>query len=219
MRSFDLSLYLILDRSLCRSNDNDIIQTAISAISGGVSMIQLRDKESDTQNMIELGHKLMNVIHSTGIPLIVNDNIQVALAINADGLHIGQYDIIPQTARKLLGKNRILGLSINNEKHLNNIDNTIIDYIGVGPIFDTKTKHDYNSTLGIEGLSRIISISKIPSVAIGGLKKEHVYSILYTGVNGIAFGGAICKSNTPKLSTQKIIQEIFSFRTKHYKVE
>jgi thiamine-phosphate pyrophosphorylase len=210
MKTFDLSLYLVLDPDLC--SGIGMIETARAAVSGGVTMVQLRDKHSGTAAMIETGRALMAMLVGSGALLVINDDVDAALAIGADGLHIGQDDINPQRARAMIGTDMILGLSVETEALAAAIDPALVDYAGVGPVFSTPTKPDHKLPIGYEGLAKLVALAPVPSVAIGGLKAEHVGNVLASGARGIAVVSAICGTVDPQAAAAAISTHIERFR-------
>lgn len=199
MKNFDLSLYLVLDPVLCA--DIGMIETARAAVAGGATIVQLRDKHASTTTMIETGLALKQVLAGSGARLIVNDDVEAAIAIGADGLHIGQEDLNAQDARRMIGPDMILGLSVETEALASAIDAEIVDYAGIGPVFATPTKPDHKQPIGFDGLARIIKLCPVPTVAIGGLKAKHVAEALTAGAEGVAMVSAICGQPDPKAAT------------------
>lgn len=206
MTSFDLSLYLVLDPELCRTHS--MVETTLAAIAGGATIIQLRDKRAGTEGLIRIGRELMDAMRGTGVPLIVNDDIDAAIAIGADGLHVGQDDLPTKTARDRLGQDKIIGLSIEDETVARKVDRSIVDYVGIGPVFATPTKPDHKPAIGFDGLASLVRIAGLPSVAIGGLKRDHVEPVFEAGANGIAVVSAICGQPDPEGATRKISDAI-----------
>lgn len=196
LKPFDLSVYLVLDPLLC--GERGMIDTTRAAVAGGVTMVQLRLKEFDTQAMIEVGRALKEVLAGTGVPLIVNDDAQAAVALDAEGLHIGQGDMSPAAARQLIGPGRILGLSVSTEREVAVVDTGVIDYLGVGPVFATATKPGHPEPIGFAGLGKVAAASPLPVVAIGGIKAEHVAAALRAGAQGVAVVSAICGQPDPR---------------------
>jgi thiamine-phosphate pyrophosphorylase len=205
-KSFDLSLYLVLDPDLCQAIG--MVETARLAVSGGVTMVQLRDKHVDTGRMIETGRALKATLAGTGVPLIVNDDVEAAIAIGAEGLHVGQDDISAEAARALIGPDMILGLSVQTGKEAIPADATFVDYAGIGPVFPTSTKPEHAPAIGFEGLRKLVGISSVPSVAIGGIKAEHVAPALAAGAAGVAVVSAICGEPDPKAAAEHLMREI-----------
>jgi thiamine-phosphate pyrophosphorylase len=210
MKPFDLSLYLVLDPDLCRSHS--MVETTMAAIAGGANIVQLRDKTIGTDGLIRVGRELMRAMAGSGVPLIVNDDIEAAIAIDAHGLHVGQDDLPSAAARDRLGRDKIIGLSIEDENVARKVDPTIVDYVGIGPVFATPTKPDHKPAIGFDGLAELVKIAGLPSVAIGGLKADHVDPVLQSGADGLAVVSAICGQPDPKDATARIAAAIRAFR-------
>lgn len=210
MKRFDLSLYLVLDPDLCA--DIGMVETARLAVAGGAAMVQLRDKHGGTARMIETGLALKEILKDTGALLVINDDVEAAIAIGADGLHIGQDDMGPAVARAMIGPDMILGLSAESEALAAAIDPAIVDYAGIGPIFATPTKADHKQPIGFDGLARLVKTAPVPTVAIGGLKSEHVASVFAAGADGLAVVSAICGTQDPRAATIRIAEEIRKVR-------
>lgn len=206
MKDFDLSLYLVLDPDLCAGIG--MIETARLAVAGGATMVQLRDKHAGTIRMIETGRALKQALDGTGALLIVNDDVEAAVAIGADGLHIGQEDMDAMRARTMIGPDMILGLSVESEALAGAVDPDLVDYTGVGPVFATPTKADHKQPIGFDGLARLVKASPVPSVAIGGLKADHVAQVFAAGARGLAVVSAICGTPDPEAATRRIAAEI-----------
>ncbi|MGB8714273.1 MAG: thiamine phosphate synthase [Onishia taeanensis] len=195
-QAFDLTLYLVTDAALCAKTG--LIDTVLAAVRGGVTMVQLRDKTASDAELIDQARRLMTALHGTGVPLIINDRLDVAIAAEADGLHIGQGDGDVAEARRKLGPNAILGLSVENSIQLAALDPQGLDYLGIGPVFVTASKQDHAPPLGIDGLTELAASSPLPSVAIGGLNASHVEAIRQSGANGLAVISAICGQPDPQ---------------------
>lgn len=205
-QDFDLSLYLVLDPLLCR--DLGMVETTRAAVAGGATLVQLRDKEASTAAMIETGRALKQILHGTNVRLIVNDNVEAAIAIGADGLHIGQEDMKAVNARRMIGPDMILGLSVETEALASAIDADIVDYAGIGPVFATPTKPGHKQPIGFDGLASIVRLCPVPSVAIGGLKAEHAASVYSAAADGLAVVSAICGQPDPQAATTIIAKAI-----------
>lgn len=190
--SFDLSLYLVLDPELC-GGIAGMVSTVYEAVERGVTCVQLRsEKEVDKRYWYDAGLLLKALLEDYDVPLIVNDHIDVALAIDADGVHVGQKDLPADVARRLLGPNKILGLSVGSIYEMEQVKLQDVDYVGIGPVFATSTKKDARKALGVEGLSIIATQRDIPKVAIGGINIDNAASVMKSGVDGIAVVSAIC---------------------------
>lgn len=210
MKRFDLSLYLVLDPDL--SAGIGMVETARLAVAGGATMVQLRDKHGGTARMIETGLALKDILKGTSALLVINDDVEAAVAIGADGLHIGQDDMGPAAARAMIGPDMILGLSVETEALAAAIDPAIVDYAGIGPVFATPTKTDHKQPIGFDGLAKLVKAAPVPTVAIGGLKSEHVASVFAAGADGLAVVSAICGTSDPRAATLRIAEEIQKVR-------
>ncbi|AJY52611.1 MULTISPECIES: thiamine phosphate synthase [Halomonadaceae] len=192
---FNLSLYLVTDAALC--DGYGLEQTVEAAVRGGVTIVQLRDKYASDEQMTAQAKRLKALLAGSGVPLIINDRLQVALESQADGLHVGQSDAAIEEARQVLGEQAIIGLSINTFAQLQAAPIALLDYVGIGPVFATGSKQDHAQPIGFGGLASLVKACPLPSVAIGGLKAEHAISVQRAGANGIAVISAICGQHDP----------------------
>ena len=198
----DLSLYLVTDRSL--TLNRPLLEVVEQAVKGGVTVVQLREKDCSSKDFYEEAEKLKKLLSSYNVPLIINDRLDIALAVDAEGLHIGQHDIPYPIARKLLGKDKIIGLSIENLKDMERANEWDVDYIGLSPVFNTSTKTDTAKALGLEGVRQLTAISKHPSVGIGGINHFNAASILQAGTNGLAVVSAIMSQPDPMEAAKEL---------------
>jgi thiamine-phosphate pyrophosphorylase len=210
MKRFDLSFYLVLDPDLC--GNKGMVETARAAVAGGATIVQLRDKQAGTSVMIETGRALKQALSATGALLIINDDVEAAIAIGADGLHIGQDDMDAPTARTLIGPDMILGLSVETGGLAAAVDPALVDYAGIGPVFATPTKPDHKQPIGFDGLARLIKTCRVPAVAIGGLKAAHVRDVFSAGADGLAVVSAICGTPDPQAAAIDIAEAIKEVR-------
>lgn len=210
MTRFDLSLYLVLDRGLCGAAG--MVETTRQAIAGGVTMVQLRDKHATTPGMIETGRALQQVLAGTGIPLIINDDIEAALTLGAEGVHIGQGDLAVAQVRHMIGPEMILGLSVETLPNVLAASTEMIDYLGVGPVFGTATKPDHKAPIGFDGLAELVAASKLPCVGIGGVKQQHIAQTLDAGAQGLAVVSAICGQPDPQAASRAMADAIAAWR-------
>lgn len=204
-----LRLYLVTDRGL--SLGRDIAWVVEEAVKGGVTMVQLREKDIDTRQFIELGLELKELLRPTGVPLIINDRVDVALAVDADGVHIGQSDMPYEVARRLLGPTKIIGLSAENMAQVEEANALDIDYIAISPVYSTATKTDTAPPFGIDGLREAVRLTRHPSVAIGGMNAGTAPAVFATGVDGIAVVSAICGAPDPR----KAAEDLFASAAGH----
>lgn len=198
-----LSLYLVTDEPMC--SEKGLIQTVLDAIEGGVSMVQLRDKQATDDELYHKACALHEAIDGR-VPLLLNDRVNIAKKANLEGAHIGQSDGSVDEARAMLGDDAWLGLSINNLQELQAISPHKLDYLGLGPVFATQTKTNHASPIGIEGVRHLCAQSSQPCVAIGGIKAEHTQGLAQTGIAGICVVSAICAADNPKLAAQTLLK-------------
>lgn len=205
---FDLSLYLVLDPVLCgdvyERGFDGMVRTALEAAAGGATIVQLRAPDWRKGRKVACASKLLEALRPRGVPLIIDDDADVMLAAGADGLHIGQKDLSAEDARRLIGPDAILGLSINHLPELAEIPPETVDYIGIGPVFGTQTKKDAGAALGLTQLAEIAQASSLPSVAIGGIKLAQTQAVMHAGVNGIAVVSAICGTPDPAAAAKAL---------------
>ncbi|WMC10426.1 thiamine phosphate synthase [Oceanimonas pelagia] len=181
------------------------LQTVVAeAVAGGVTLVQVREKHGDVRAFIERAEAVQEVLKGTGVPLIINDRVDVALAVNADGVHLGQSDMPAAHARRLLGPERLLGLSVETEQQLFESELLPVDYLGLSAIFATPTKTDLNRHWGIDGLRQALKYSSRPIVAIGGIHAGNLPEVAQTGVHGVALVSAICRAPCPRSAAQAL---------------
>lgn len=202
MRRFDLSLYLVADQAHCRAAGIEAIVAA--AIAGGVTMVQLRGDRSDLRQLLADAQAMVKLANAAGIAVVINDHIDIALASGADGVHVGQEDMPAPFARQLLGKHKIVGLSITKADELPGVDPALVDYIGLGPVFPTQSKADAAPALGLDGFASIRSHISVPVVAIGGIKQHDAAAVMQAGADGIAVVSAICSAADPRMASREL---------------
>lgn len=203
--SLDLSLYLVTDPALCA--ERGLEATVMAAVRGGVSVVQLRDKHASDEEMIAQAIRLKALLDEYEVPLIINDRIEVALASGADGLHIGQSDGDPVEARRRLGEDALIGLSVQTLEQLKAVDVERIDYLGLGPVHTTPTKPDHAAPLGIEGLTQLVRSSPLPTVAIGGISLANAGEVMTSGTDGLAVVSALCSAEDPAAAAQQFLAQ------------
>ena len=201
----DLSVYLVTDAGLC--TEKGLERTVEDAVAGGVSIVQLRDKQASDAGMTEQAKRLKSLLAGTNIPLIINDRLEVAIASQADGLHVGQSDATIEQARQALGKEAIIGLSVNTLMQLSRAPVSQLDYFGFGPVFATSSKGDHEPPIGFDGLAALVSASQLPGVAIGGLKAAHIRDAKRSGAAGVAVISAICGQASPRESAYHLARQ------------
>ncbi len=200
---FDLGVYLVTDRACCGPRGVEAVVSA--AIAGGVTLVQLRDKQADARPMLALGRRLLELLRPAGIALVVNDRIDVAQALDADGVHIGQQDLPYPEARRLLGPGKIIGVSIGGDAEAREAAGWDVDYVGVGPAFATATKADAGAALGIGETARLARLSGHRAVAIGGIDGSNAAALYAAGLEGVAVISAICSAADPDAATRRLL--------------
>ena len=195
-------LYLVTDDQQDLATLKRVVKKAVE---GGVTMVQVREKHGDVRAFIERAQAVKNILKDTDVPLIINDRVDVALAVDADGIHLGQSDMPAIIARELIGPNKILGLSIENEEQLAEADSLPIDYIGLSAIFATPTKTNTKKHWGIEGLKMALKTTSLPIVAIGGINESNIPQLSATGVHGLALVSAICHAEDSKAASEYLL--------------
>ena len=211
MKKFDLSLYFITDPLLPKIPFFELVEKAIQ---GGVTIVQLREKQSSTKEFIKKGELLKKICAKYKVPLIINDRVDIALAVNADGVHLGQNDMPLRIARKILGNEKIIGVSVNNEREIKLAEEYRADYIAFSPIFPTPTKTDTPPALGLNGVKELKELTPIPCVAIGGINYENVCDVMRTGVDGAAVVSAIAGSPLPFDAAKRLKKAIKSVKVR-----
>lgn len=195
-------LYLVTDRLLCgsKSLENVVGQ----ALKGGAAYVQLREKDTSTRFFIEEARKIKALTSRYRVPLIINDRLDVALAVEAEGVHIGQDDMPYAEARKLMGSQSIIGLSVETWDDVVKAQELDVNYLGVSPVFKTPTKTDIKGSWGLEGLARIKAYSRHPLVGIGGLNLSNAAETVAAGADCIAVVSAICAAPNPLRATREL---------------
>jgi thiamine-phosphate pyrophosphorylase len=205
-RRESLRLCLVTDRSFLRGTSlSDVVAAAVR---GGVTSVQLREKTLDIVAFAELGRAIKELLLPLGVPLIINDHAEVAAAVGADGLHVGQSDLPAEAARALLGRNATIGLSITAIEQLRKPDVRFADYLGVGPIFATPTKPDAAEAMGLKGLAAARSMSALPMVAIGGISQANAAETMAAGANGVAVVSAIMGAADPEQAARALARAV-----------
>jgi thiamine-phosphate pyrophosphorylase len=202
----DYSLYLVTDRSLSLGRSNlEIIQAAVE---GGVTLVQLREKEATTREFYEEGLKIRAYLKARDIPLIINDRIDIALAFDAEGVHLGQEDMPIDVARKILGPKKIIGASVFTLKEAKIAEAMGADYLGLSPIFVTETKPELSQQIGIEGIPPLKEAVQIPVVGIGSMSESNAYEAVKAGLDGVAVVSAVCSREDPRAAAAAIKAEV-----------
>lgn len=198
---WDYSLYLVTDRSYI--GERKLTKCVEESIRGGVSLVQLREKTASSREFYELALELKEITSGYKVPLIINDRLDIAQAIDADGLHLGQDDLPIGTARKYFGQEKVIGISVSHVEEAILAEREGADYLGAGAIFTTGTKTDAR-LVSLEELRRIKEAVSIPVVAIGGIKKENAEGIMGTGIDGISVVSAILAEEDIEMASRTL---------------
>lgn len=185
-----------------------------NAVLGGVTSVQLRLKNSNLSEIRSTAFEIKSLLDTHGIPLLINDHVSIAKEINAAGVHLGQSDVTPQIAREILGKDKIIGLSIETFAQLekaNYLD--CIDYVAASAVFYSKTKQNCQTYWGIEGLEWLVKHSKFPVVGIGGINRWNIKRVVDAGAQGVAVIGAIHDYPDAKLATEQLLERMANTHT------
>ena len=203
-----LKLYFICGTTTCLGKD--LYTVVEDALKGGITLFQFREKGEgalEGKDKVELAIKLQNLCKKYNVPFIVNDDIELALEIDADGVHVGQDDLGVDEIRKLM-PDKIIGLSIGNEEELKQSKVEYVDYVGVGPVFDTQSKEDAGGAIGYEGLELMRRfLPEMPLVAIGGIQTQHIKDVMKTNVDGVSIISAISYSDNIEKTVREMIEQ------------
>jgi len=183
-------LYVILDPSV--RPDRPLMEVLTAAAAGHVRIFQYRNKTASMKDALTEAGPLRRRARELNVLFLVNDRCDLALAINADGVHLGQSDLPYLKARQLLGEQKYIGLSTHNADQVKEAEQLRPDYIGFGPIFTPASKTDHDPVVGVEGLTRVRALTSLPLFAIGGIQTQHVRPLMEAGANGIAVISAVC---------------------------
>lgn len=202
MKPIDFSLYVLTDAKLSRGRSHE--QIVAAALRGGATVIQYREKHATTRRMIEEAMRLRDLCRAFNVPLIINDRVDVALAIEADGVHVGPDDMPVALARQLLGRDKIVGASAGTVEEARAAIADGADYLGVGAIFATTTKADAGAPIGLKGLQHIARVSTVPIVGIAGINASNAASVIRAGAHGIAVISAIVSADDVERATREL---------------
>jgi thiamine-phosphate pyrophosphorylase len=204
----DLSLYLVTEESIAIEELTKIIAESVS---GGVSIVQLREKNNSSLSFYEKSSALKQLLNELSIPLIINDRVDIALAVGADGIHIGQDDLPLPVVKKMVPEDMIVGVSVSTLEEALEAERNGADYIGVGSVFPTKTKQDA-TLMALEDLGEICRGVSIPAVAIGGITADNISALSDSGLSGTAVVSAIMNADNPKTASESLLKIIKDFK-------
>lgn len=199
-------VYIVTDRRL--SKGRSTLEIVEAAVSGGASVVQLREKNLQTGEFYQEGLKIRDFLKSMDVPLIINDRIDLALALDAEGVHVGREDMPVEVARRILGPDKILGVSVEKPEHIDETAVECADYLGVSPVFLTPTKEELVTSWGIEGLRKVRSMTDLPLVAIGSVKRENAREVVEAGADCVAVVSAIVSADDPREAARLLLEEV-----------
>ncbi len=207
MRRFDLRLYAIVDPD--NTGPHSLVDLTRAVAAGGATMVQLRDKVSDTAHMIEEARALKAALAPFGVPLIVNDRVDVAIAAAADGVHVGQEDMAVEEARRRLGPGPIIGLTIRTEEQAAAAPLSILDYAGIGGVYGTVSKKSDKSPIGLDGLRRVVQVfhgrvAGFPTCGISGITAVNAEPVIAAGADGVSVISALSHSPDPEAAAREL---------------
>lgn len=196
-------LYLVTDRQLC--GDRGVVAVVGAALRGGVRVVQLREKGLSTRDFVAEAREVHALTAKAGVPLIINDRVDVALAVGAEGVHIGQSDMLCADVRRILGPAAIIGLSVETPVQLVAAESTTADYFGISPVFITPTKADLLQGWGLGGLRQARRLTRRPLVAIGGIHLANAAQVHQAGADALAVVSAICAAADPTSAASLLV--------------
>jgi thiamine-phosphate pyrophosphorylase len=218
LEQLDLRLYAIVDPE--NTGGHDLIELARAIAAGGATLVQLRDKVSDTARMIDKARALKAALAPFGVPLIVNDRVDVALAAEADGVHVGQEDMAVEEARRQLGPGPFIGLSVRTVEQAAAAPLALLDYVGIGGVYATTSKVSGRSPIGLDGLRRVIQafrhrIGNFPACGIAGITAENAEAVIAAGADGVCVISALSHRADPQAAARELRAVVDAALTKY----
>ncbi|MEZ0491402.1 thiamine phosphate synthase [Kineococcus sp. TBRC 1896] len=198
---FRPTLYLVTDTARC--GDRGVPAVVRAAVAGGVDAVQVRAKEGSDRERLALVLAVREALRGTGVPLLVNDAVDVALVAGADGVHLGQSDL-PAAEVRRIAPDLLLGLSVSTPEQAAAVDPAVVDHLGVGPVRETATKPDAAAALGADGVAAVVAAAPVPCVAIGGIHPDNLDSLRATGITGFCVVSEICGAADPERAAREL---------------
>ncbi len=211
-KAFDLSVYVVIDPSVC--GGRAVCDVAVAAVRGGATMVQLRNKADSLDVIKDQALDIQKALADSSVRFILNDYVDLAADIDADGVHIGQGDMLAAHARAILGHEKIIGLTAFTRAHYDALDPTIVDYVGTGPFYATLTKPD-KAVLGADGFSNLISHAPVPVVGIGGITPENAGAVIAAGASGVAMMRGVTEAEDVESAVRAYVKIIEGARREH----
>lgn len=202
----DFNLYLITDRR--QTGDRELCGVVEEALRGGVKAVQMREKDLTSREMYELAYELRKLTSRYDARLFINDRVDIALAVDADGVHLGGESIPIYRARKVLGEKRLIGVSCHNQVTAITAQEKGADFITFGPVYHTPSKAAYGEPLGLKRLEEVASLLQIPVFALGGIKPDKVAEVIATGVHGVSLISAVLAAESPRDAARELVTQL-----------
>lgn len=200
----DLSVYLVTNEGVARKRKRTTEDVVLDAVRGGATIVQIREKDLPVTQLADLTARVKPIAHAAGVPIVVNDSVWTALAVGADGVHLGQSDMPAYLARQILGSKRILGVSVYTVEEALVAERAGADYVSISPVFATKTKTDARPPMGLEQMSLIARVTTIPVIAIGGIVHANAAQVVRASLDGVAVISAIIDQPDPASAAKRL---------------
>lgn len=212
----DISVYVLLDPE--HAGEHTLPDLAAAAARNGCSLLQIRDKLGPARSTIALTKACMDAVAGTGVPVVVNDRVDVAIAAAADGVHVGQSDIPPEAARAMLGPNAIVGLTVKSEEHIHAAPHGAVSYFGIGGVFATKTKNNANAPIGLAGFKDLVELSRSAGfngqlAGIAGIDARNAADVVAAGADGVCVVSAVSGASDPGAAVAELVRIVRKART------
>jgi thiamine-phosphate pyrophosphorylase len=204
----DWSVYVVTDKGA--ASGRPLPEVVAAAVAGGAGVVQYRDKAAPTREMVETARELCGLCRRAGAVFLVNDRIDVALAVGADGVHLGQDDMPVPLARGLLGGKCLIGVTVHNEEELHRAEEQGADHLSIAPVFATATKVDHQAPKGPEGVAELVRMSRLPAVTIGGVDHTNAAEVMKSGVHGICVVSAVMGARDPEKAVRELLAAVRS---------
>lgn len=199
-------LYVVTDRQ--QTAGRPLEEVVAAAARGGAGMVQLREKDLTARELYDLGGRLQSLLRPHGIPLLINDRLDVAQVLDAAGVHLAGHSLSPAHARRVLGPDKLLGVSTHSLDDAQQAMRAGVDFIVFGPVFDTPSKRQYGAPQGLQRLNEIVAHVTCPVIAIGGIDTDNVIQVLQTGAHGVAMIRAVLAAPDPYEATRQLCQQL-----------
>lgn len=203
--NFDLSVYVVIDPEIC--GDECLESVVRAAVRGGATFLQLRNKSGSEKEVENQARRIMDVLADSNVVFVLNDYVALAARLDVDGVHVGQEDMDFRAARRMIGEDKVLGLTAFTREHYRVVDSGVVDYVGTGPVFSTLTKPD-KTVLGVDGFAALVQCAPVPVVGIGGITPDHAGAVIKAGAQGVAMIRAVVGADDPEEATREFVTAV-----------